>query len=197
MVEDRLAIVCATQSYPGETVNGDAWAVHWHEGACRISLVDGLGHGPDAAATAIRAIAALADRPELGPVEAIHMCHAALGGTRGAAVSIARIEPNGLQLIFAGIGNVEARLRISGRDQQPVPYRGIVGYSMRTVRSLTFDLPAHWLLALFTDGINARWEFSKTVVESGLQSFADGVLLGFGSANDDATIVVAESGRKN
>jgi len=53
MTEDALVVAGVSRPYPGETVNGDAWAVHRHGGAGRIALVDGLGHGPEAAVAAL------------------------------------------------------------------------------------------------------------------------------------------------
>ena len=58
MASCPVAIAVAARAYPGETVSGDAWQVDWHGSVCRIALVDGLGHGSQAAVAASAAVAA-------------------------------------------------------------------------------------------------------------------------------------------
>jgi len=69
----RPRLGAATRPYPGETANGDGWAASWDGDACRLTVVDGLGHGPMAAAATRAALDALAARPTyagVGNVEA-------------------------------------------------------------------------------------------------------------------------------
>ncbi len=63
MASFPVAVAVAARPYPGETVSGDAWQIDWHESVCRIALIDGLGHGSQAAAAALAAVAALAAEP--------------------------------------------------------------------------------------------------------------------------------------
>jgi serine phosphatase RsbU (regulator of sigma subunit) len=192
MAQPPLVVAAATRPYPGETANGDAWSVQWTENACRIAVIDGLGHGPAAAAAARAATDTLAAHPDLAPDEALRLCHQALAGTRGAAISIARIEPAGARLIYAGVGNIEARLWQAAGLQRPIAYRGIVGATLRTIRPFELRLEPQWLLFVHTDGVSARFE------PEGLSAFtwrdpqrlADEVLRGWGRPTDDATVVV-------
>ncbi|CAA9233050.1 MAG: hypothetical protein AVDCRST_MAG77-1104 [uncultured Chloroflexi bacterium] len=69
--ELAIATGAATRRYPGETANGDVWTVHWHAGLCRITLVDGLGHGPEAAHAAQTALTVVPACPDLAPDDAI------------------------------------------------------------------------------------------------------------------------------
>ena len=101
MVEQPLIIAAAGRPRLGETVSGDHWAVDWDGFACRVAVIDGLGHGPEAAQAAEAAVATLAAHPELPPDEALRRCHVALKGTRGAAISIARVEPDTRRLAYA------------------------------------------------------------------------------------------------
>jgi serine phosphatase RsbU (regulator of sigma subunit) len=188
----ELAIAAAARPYPGETVNGDAWQLDWFEGACRIAVIDGLGHGPQAALAADAARASLSARLDLSPVDALRACHVALAGTRGAAMSIATVDAAAAQLTFAGVGNVEGHLLQHGKQQRLVAHRGIVGAAFPNVRALVFDLPAEWLLVLHTDGISARFQIEDLPPElhTHPQRLADGLLGGWSRAGDDATIVV-------
>ena len=75
---------------PGETVNGDAWHVDRHGGACRIAVIDGLGHGRSGRGGGRRPWRSSAHQPELAPTTRCEACHRALGRRAGAAISVAR-----------------------------------------------------------------------------------------------------------
>src|SRR4051812_14246067 len=130
MAAHIVTVVGASRTYPGETDNGDAWTADWHDGACRVAVIDGVGHGPLAAAAAQLAVRTLASQPHLLPAEALRLCHDALRGSRGAAISIAHIDAERGRLTYAGVGNVEARLWLGESWQRPISYRGIVGLTL-------------------------------------------------------------------
>ena len=50
----ELGVICLPK--PGETLNGDSWAVRWQAEQDLFLLVDGLGHGPGAATAAYEAV---------------------------------------------------------------------------------------------------------------------------------------------
>src|SRR5215212_6805451 len=185
-----VVVAVAARPYPGETVSGDAWQVDWHGSVCRIALVDGLGHGPQAEAAAV---AALAAEPALNPVEAVHCCHDALADTRGAALLVASIDVSRGQLIVAGAGNVEARLYQDGGAKQLMTDRGIVGSVLPRVRPVEMTLAPGWLLLMHTDGIKRRFD-----AQPQLESTRDGdglaqaILMEWARATDDATVLVAQ-----
>jgi hypothetical protein len=193
MADQPLAVGGVSRPYPGETANGDAWTVEWHAGACRVAVIDGLGHGPMAAVAAQRAAALLKAHPELMPEEAMRACHAALHGTRGAVIALASIDREARQVSYAGIGNVEAQLWQSGRTQRLVAQRGIVGMTLPTPRSSVYALGQDWVLLLHTDGVSARFavESVPAVTSPTPAALATAVLEGWGRDTDDATVVVA------
>ena len=76
----------------GEEVCGDSWAIDEVEGRALVLVVDGLGHGPQAAEAAREAVRVFREMAPLGPAEIIQAAHAALRSTRGAALAVARID---------------------------------------------------------------------------------------------------------
>src|SRR3712207_7124557 len=60
--------------FPYTTLFRSGWSIDWAEDACRIAVIDGLGHGPQAARAAEAAIAALSSHPTLPPDEALRRC---------------------------------------------------------------------------------------------------------------------------
>jgi serine phosphatase RsbU (regulator of sigma subunit) len=197
VAERPLTVAAASRPHPGEAVNGDAWIVVPHEGGCLLAVIDGLGHGPEAAAAAHAASDVLAAAPHLAPAEALQACHSALRGTRGAAISVVQIVPASQRLVYAGVGNVEARLRLADGWQRPIAYRGIVGAVMPRVRSFELTLAPDWLLVLHTDGVSARFDLDQLApeVRDNPQPLADAILAGWARQTDDATVVVARAVR--
>lgn len=191
MADTTISIGAAARPHPSERENGDAWVVHQHERVWRIAVIDGLGHGPEAASAAQAAVHALDTKPDAEPAAAIHACHAALAGTRGAAMSVARIDLQAARLTYAGIGNVEAHLWQGGARQRPISYRGIVGTVMRTVRSFELSLEGPWLLAMHSDGLSSRLEIPEPGdAWDDPQSLAEALLEQWARQTDDATVVV-------
>lgn len=192
MADITIEIAAASRPFPGETASGDSWAVDWHDGRCRIAIIDGLGHGVAAADAAARAVAALHAHPDLRPDEAIRLCHHALAGSRGAAMAVTLLDPAAGRLTYAGIGNTEAQLWRPHQLERLISYRGIVGSNLRTVRAFSAALPPDWLLIMYTDGISQHMEVRLPLPpDMSLQATADSLLARWARATDDATILIA------
>jgi serine phosphatase RsbU (regulator of sigma subunit) len=193
-----VVVVGAVRPCKGETVSGDAWHVDHHGSRWRVALVDGLGHGPDAAAAASAAVAYLSAHPDLDAGDALRGCHAAPRGTRGAAIAVAEIDPDAGRLTYAGVGNVEARLWSDGQGRRPVSFRGIVGVTMPSVRVFELALGQDWLLLMHTDGVSTRADVESLpeLARRDASRLAAEVLERWGRERDDATVVVACPPRK-
>ncbi len=163
----------------GEAACGDAWAVQAGPGSTRILVADGLGHGPDAAAAAARAVALFAAPLQRSPAEWLHALHAGLRGSRGAAVAVAELVhgTNGMtgmtgttgttgptgptELRFAGVGNVCALLLAAdGSTRRLVSHNGTAGVEARTVQQFSCPWPAGSLLVLHSDGLATHWKMT-------------------------------------
>ena len=191
-MEPSLIIAAAARAYPGETVNGDGWAVERWDGGCRIAVLDGLGHGPDAAAATALGLAALAADPQLAPAAALRACHWAMRGSRGAAGLVATIDATTGVLTYAGCGNIEGRLVTSAGSRGLTSYRGILGVADRTIREETLHLSDPWLLALFSDGVVRGLELplARRFTQRELDALAAESLTQWARSTDDATMVL-------
>jgi anti-sigma regulatory factor (Ser/Thr protein kinase) len=142
----------------GEDACGDGWAVSCGEGGATLLGVDGLGHGPEAAKAAVGAIHALDKRPAAAPAEVLQTAHELLRITRGAALAVARIDYEGDDVRFAGIGNVAATVYDGTARRALVSHNGIVGHNMRKVQEFTAPFPRGALCVLTSDGIQTQWD---------------------------------------
>jgi serine phosphatase RsbU (regulator of sigma subunit) len=190
-----LVFGAASRPYPGETVSGDAWFVDRHEGICRLTVVDGLGHGPAAATAASAARSVLELVPELQPADALRACHDAMHETRGGAISIVAIDVQTGRLSFSGVGNVDGYLVQMGVVQRLVPFRGIVGAALPQLRTFEFDLEPDWVVVMHTDGLHRLASDSLLAAQGSPQEIAERILSSSARETDDATVVVVAPGQ--
>lgn len=176
---------------PGEQVSGDGWGVAVHDHRADVVVVDGLGHGPDAAIAATAALAVFDLKQGGTPRHYVERAHVALRGTRGAAVGAYRIDRGSHRIRFAGAGNILGRV-ISGIDDRTLASQsGTAGIQMRSVQEQELEWPAHALVILHSDGIQSRWQFDDaTVLQRDPGIVAAFVLWKFSRGRDDATVVV-------
>jgi anti-sigma regulatory factor (Ser/Thr protein kinase) len=144
----------------GEEESGDGWAVTCNLDGATLLGVDGLGHGPEAAKAAAGAIEALEKRPAATPADVVQTAHDLLRITRGAALSVARIDYRSDEVRFAGIGNVGAIVYDGMARRALVSHNGIVGHNMRKVQEFTVPFPPGALCVLTSDGIQTQWDLS-------------------------------------
>jgi serine phosphatase RsbU (regulator of sigma subunit) len=190
---ERLVVAAAIRSHPNETVSGDAWSVRWDSGRCRIAIVDGAGHGPPAVEAAQIAIATFEENPNASPGDLLLLCHRQLRGSRGAVMAVAVISPDGSTLELAGVGNIEARLLMEGREQHPISQRGMLGSNIPTIRPFKTTLVPGWLLVLHTDGIRTRWNLADDAAEAPTaDALAAAILARHERSDDDACVVVIQ-----
>lgn len=183
----------AQSCHPNESVNGDAWAELQSGDEHRFAVIDGAGHGPEAALAAIRARDTFLSNPDLEFKAVLARCHVALKGTRGAVMTVAAIRRPSL-LTVAGVGNVETYLWSAEGEQHLVTQRGMLGATLPRVRAVDIALEGHWALVLHSDGVRSRFslrdEILRDAMEGGAQPLARSILEHYSRATDDATVVV-------
>lgn len=184
----------ATMPMPGENVLGDRSVVAFAQEHMLLAAIDGLGHGPEAAAAAQIAANTLRDLAEQDVASAVLECHRVLGGTRGAALSLASINAREHTVTWLGIGNVESRLL---HGAEPVPlgeslllHKGIVGHDLPRLTPQTMPVARGDLLIFATDGI--RRDFADDLIPHGsCREIADRILKQHAAGSDDALVLVA------
>ncbi|NEB90957.1 ATP-binding SpoIIE family protein phosphatase [Streptomyces bauhiniae] len=159
-----------------------------------VMSCDGLGHGPMAAVAAQAAVHAFRTASASTPEQAMEQVHRALRGTRGAAVAVARLEPDG-RVLFCGVGNISAALVTPAARTSLLSHPGIVGYQMRQLRTYEHHLPAHGILVMHSDGLSERWKAADLagLLHHPPAVIATGLLRHAGTRRDDASAVIAKA----
>src|SRR2546428_101432 len=132
----------STITLAGHQVCGDQHMVKLFGDQALVAVVDGLGHGDEAAAAASAAIATLERFASEPVISLVRRCHQQLRKTRGAVMSLASFNGRDNRMTWLGVGNVEGVLL--RQDQAANPAReavlmrgGIVGYLLPPLKALT------------------------------------------------------------
>jgi phosphoserine phosphatase RsbX len=187
----------AGRPLPGEHVSGDQpIAIDIGGGAALFGVMDGLGHGPAAATAALRAVDALKHAHTERLEVLVQVCHRELSGTRGVAMTLARVDYADSTLSWSGVGNVTANLVV--KDATGVHIRssarlaaGIVGYRIPEIKpAQVISLHGGDLIVIASDGItedhldHIDFATSATVI-------ADEILRKYAKESDDAMVLAA------
>ncbi len=175
--------------------SGDLHVVVAFDGGTLVALLDGLGHGVDAAA-ASRAAVPVLEAHASEPVEQIvQRCHEALRTTRGVVMTVASFDARDSSMTWTGVGNVDGilcRVR-DGRQRrnEAISTRGgVVGYRLPPLRADRLQLSRGDTLVMTTDGIRSNFS-AGVAMEYSPQEIAESILVRYAKDTDDAHVVVA------
>lgn len=170
--------------------SGDQYLVsRTPDGGVLVAVVDGLGHGPEAASAAKTAIAALEAGGERGLGARLTHCHERLRDTRGAVLSLALFAPG--SLTWLGVGNVDGVLLRSGSGapEHLLVRSGVVGRQLPSLEVSRLAVARGDTLILATDGIDGHFAEDADVAFRARPT-AERILVDHGKGTDDALVMV-------
>jgi serine phosphatase RsbU (regulator of sigma subunit) len=182
----------ATAAMPGEIESGDRHVVCPLSDGVLVAVIDGLGHGAEAAAAARVAAGVLQEHAGEPVTALVERCHDSLRTSRGVALSLATISSHARVMTWAGVGNVEGLLRRAqpGRPDEKLLLRnGVVGSHLPPLQASEVALQCDDLLVFATDGV--AHDVARTLpVRGTLQAIADGALARGNKGIDDALVLL-------
>jgi len=190
--EPHLDWKVASRPLPGQHTSGDLHVVQSRSEGALVAVVDGVGHGEEAALAAQRATDTLRLHHEEPLVALVGRCHAALAGTRGAVMSLAAFDVGRACMSWIGVGNVEGTLlRTTGGDTARTSLLlrgGVVGHELPSLGISVVEVAPGDLLVFATDGIHP--DFARDVDPSEpLQPLADRILAEYARDTDDGLVL--------
>ena len=195
----RIETGIATAARAGETESGDVSVVSLTPGGALLGVVDGLGHGKEAAAAAMLAISVLEAHSSESLIALVRRCNEELRATRGVVVSLASINAGEgalTALSWIGIGNVEGiLLRADSRTHPPMEsllLRGGVvgGTELPPLSETVLPIFPGDTLIFATDGIKSGFSVGR-VPRTAPQRLANWILRHHAKGTDDALVLVA------
>jgi len=179
----------------GEVLSGDKWKVSHINGGVYCLLVDGLGHGFEAAEAAKLAVKQFSDNLTLNPGSMIQAIHNALRGSRGAVGAVAKIDFNRQELVYAGLGNISGIIVTNNDHKHLTSLNGTLGYESRKITEFTLPWAPMSTLIMHSDGLSSK--VSEELVDLDCIGMSAGIIaasvfLHQAKRSDDATIMVVK-----
>jgi phosphoserine phosphatase RsbX len=191
LVEPNMRVSHLSLPKVGELSNGDgAFFRSDEDRRFLLALIDGLGHGPEAAKVAKAAIERLGQVPLTASLlEIMEDVHHHLRGGRGAAGTLCLIRDG--KISACGVGNVELR---SAETAIPFVFSpGILGARVQKFRVCEAPLKSGTRLVMFSDGISTRLRLELVRALPPPEACA-AIIEKHRKSEDDATILVADIG---
>jgi phosphoserine phosphatase RsbX len=173
--------------------SGDQYLVRSVPDGALVAVVDGLGHGAQAAGAARTALWVIDEHAEEPLARLLTRCHERLRGTRGAVLSLAAFNARDATMTWAGVGDVDGMLLRAGsrrRSERLLLRGGVVGHQLPLLDACCLPLERGDTLIFTTDGIGG--DFAEMLEPAPTpQVTAEQILARHGKATDDALVLVA------
>jgi negative regulator of sigma-B (phosphoserine phosphatase) len=179
----------------GQSESGDRYVVEFFPGGVLLAVIDGLGHGYEAASAANSAEFILRAQPQEPVISLVRRCHENLRSTRGVVMSIASFDISHGLMTWLGVGNVRGILRRTGfmaipRRDELLLRGGIIGREIPPLQASVLPVSHGDTLYLATDGIDGA--FAQELMSSEMPKRAAEVILSkYAKEVDDALVLVA------
>lgn len=184
------------RTLPGETHSGDRCLVKEVWEGVLIAVIDGIGHGEEAAKAADCAVETIEANADRSFSLLLQKCHANLQKTRGVVMSLAYLDDQ-RTMTWMGIGNVEGRLirrriQYSDKTEALLLRTGVIGGDAEFTPSFYprgLALVRGDLLIMATDGIRSDFDVDVDIA-SGPLRIAEDIIENKCKQNDDALVFV-------
>lgn len=183
----------AEEPLPGQKQSGDRCIVKSFPEGELLAVVDGIGHGEDAAHSAELAVSVLRGSDTRSPISLLRRCQQQLQGTRGAVLSMAWFSLADDTMTWLGVGNVagvllrreaygvarqESLLLRSGTVGAQLPYVSASVLPVNYGDTLIFATDGIW--GGFADNLNinaSTQEIARHIIESHWRKIDDALVL--------------------
>jgi len=176
----------------GEWESGDGFLVKLPSEKAVIAVVDGVGHGSEAARATRTALAVVDSFAHAPALELLYRCHEALRATRGVVMTVAWIDAYRRTLQWMGIGNVATTLirgNGSSTREHLATRGGLLGHQIPNVAVASMPISPGDSLVFITDGVD--WDpRTGTFPATDPEETARLLLEQHGNCGDDALALV-------
>ncbi len=185
----------ASRSLDCDGESGDYYAVKLIHSGALLAVVDGLGHGKQAAESAKLAVSTVYEYTEDSILSVFARCHEQLKGTRGVVMSLALFNAADRTMTWAGVGNVEGllirrRIDSATRANSLMLGSGVIGDRLPRVRASIKTVSPGDFVILSTDGIRTGFDEGLNL-RSTPQQIANSIMASHKRDDDDALVLVA------
>lgn len=191
----------AEKTLLGESESGDGYVVRAFGNGMLVAVLDGLGHGQEAAAARRVAVETLTSSSQPSVIALMQHCHEALRFTRGVVMGMAWFTSLDDTVTWLSVGNVagylvRAQPGPEARDEALLQRAGLVGHKLPLLRAAIVSILPGDTIVLASDGIDPSFVGSVRRSDPP-QTCAERILAEHGRDSDDALVaVVRYTGRE-
>lgn len=199
-VKSSFDIAAVCRAKPGEIACGDNWAARQDGTLSLLCIIDGLGHGIDAARASATGRDAFFSRPMTeSPKDIVQHLHSKLSGTRGAAVAVAAIDTRTEKLMYCGLGNISGWILTGDERKHLMSDNGTAGYEARKIREWSFPWSRDSRLIMHSDGVSSRCAQARYsgLFRHNAATVAATIYRDHNKSIDDATVAVLKEASQN
>jgi phosphoserine phosphatase RsbX len=180
---------------PGEQESGDRYVVKASAHRTLIGVIDGVGHGREAARAADAAVEVLGTFKGETVSSLMRRCHERLRQTRGAAITLMVLDTSAHAAEWVGAGNVAVvvlQTEASGKKacRELLVRGGIAGSKLPSTEASTLPVHSGDTVVLATDGVHRKFVNGVAAAETP-QQLAEQLLARYATLQDDALVLVA------
>lgn len=180
---------------PGQSESGDLHMVCCNEETVLIAVIDGIGHGEEAADAAKAAGAILREGVSEPVISLVSQCHERLKTTRGVVMSLASVDTRHHMMTWLGVGNVQGTLlrahaKTNSSQEMLLLRGGVIGAQLPALQASVLPICSGDTVVFATDGIRSEFSEKLSALEAP-QRAADRILQRYRSGADDALVLVA------
>ena len=185
----------AEAALPGFSESGDRHVFQPFPQGVLVAVIDGLGHGVEAAKAALEAYSILESDAGENVISLIKRCHVRLKGTRGVAMSLASFNFRDSLMTWTGVGNVQGILlrrdtTSNDREEYLLLRPGVVGSHLPPLQVAVLPVSAGDSLVFATDGVQSNFDHSY-IRSQPPRAAVESILAQYAKTTDDALILIA------
>lgn len=190
-----LSICAHSRPHPESQVSGDDIVICEGADWTLIGVIDALGHGVQAHATAVKVKQSFMALHGLPLDELLRLAHQGLLASRGAVVSLACIHPQAGFLDYVALGNIDTRLITPNHSKVFFNQNGTLGLTLPPLQITRYPWTRESVLIIASDGIDPSWLTAAypDLHTSECSATCLTILNEWGRTNDDATILAVRN----
>lgn len=157
----KIDLGAVVMTYPGEQLCGDDWAFGASPSGPTVMVVDGSGHGLQAARAAEVAVKTFHNHLDYDVPRLVETIHRALSPTRGGAVAVARVDAAKSLIRYVGVGNICGATMSGGELRRMVSHNGTAGHIAPRIQEFTYPFVGPPVVIMHSDGLTAKWSLDS------------------------------------
>lgn len=174
---------------------GDIFHVEALKTSATMILIDGLGHGQQAAEIAESGLQYITKRLNYYSIDSIiYQAGRDFQGSRGFVLAICKIDLRAMELSYCGVGNITVKLMSEKRLHSILGARGIIGNVHQKPTLRKYSIKSDSSLLMHSDGISSNLHMLQImgVIKGSAQNTAENILTQFARSYDDASVIFAK-----